>query len=45
MLNHDKLQIGLPTYPFPLFFEEWGLEKKDVTKAWNLEDDIYQEIN
>lgn len=26
---------SLSTYPFPLFFEEWGLEKKDVTKAWD----------
>ena len=24
---------SLSTYPFPLFFEEWGLEKKDVTNA------------
>ena len=26
---------SLSTYPFPLFFEEWGLEKKDVTNAWD----------
>jgi len=26
---------SLSTYPFPLFFEEWNLEKKDVTKSWN----------
>lgn len=26
---------SLSTYPFPLFFEEWELEKKDVTKAWD----------
>lgn len=30
----------LSTYPFPLFFEEWGLEKKDVTKAWDNKGDI-----
>lgn len=26
---------SLSTCSFPLFFEEWGLEKKDVTKAWD----------
>lgn len=26
---------SLSTYPFPLFFEEWGLEKKDVARAWD----------
>ena len=31
---------SLSTYPFPLFFEEWGLENKDVTKAWDNEGDI-----
>lgn len=31
---------SLSTYPFPLFFEEWGLEKKDVTKAWDNKGDI-----
>lgn len=31
--NHTLLSLS--TYPFPLFFEEWGLEKKDVTKAWD----------
>lgn len=31
---------SLSTYPFPLFFEEWGLEKNDVTKAWDHKGDI-----
>lgn len=31
---------SLSTYPFPLFFEEWGLEKKDVTNAWDNKGDI-----
>lgn len=31
---------SLSTYPFPLFFEEWGLEKKDVTRAWDNKGDI-----
>lgn len=26
---------SLSTYPFPLFFEEWNLEKNDVTKSWD----------
>ena len=31
---------SLSTYPFPLFFEEWGLEKKGVTNAWDNKGDI-----
>lgn len=31
---------SLSTYPFPLFFDEWGLEKKDVTNAWDNKGDI-----
>lgn len=31
---------SLSTYPFPLFFEEWGLEKKDITNAWDNKGDI-----
>lgn len=26
---------SLSTYPFPIFFEEWGLEKADVASAWD----------
>ena len=26
---------SLSTYPFPIFFEEWGLDIKDITKAWD----------
>lgn len=36
--NHT--QSSLSIYPFPLFFEEWGLEKKDVTNAWDNKGDI-----
>lgn len=28
------------TYPFPLFFEEWGLDPKDVAKSWENKGDI-----
>ncbi len=31
---------SLSTYPFPLFFEEWNLEKKAVTQAWDNKGDI-----
>lgn len=36
--NHAM--ASLSTYPFPLFFEEWGLEKKDVAKSWDNKGDI-----
>ena len=31
---------SLSTYPFPLFFEEWELEKKNVIEAWDNKGDI-----
>ena len=31
---------SLSTYPFPLFFEEWGLDKKDVAASWDNKGDI-----
>ncbi|OXS26675.1 MAG: acetyltransferase [Acetobacterium sp. MES1] len=31
---------SLSTYPFPLFWEEYGLEQKDVTQAWDKKGDI-----
>lgn len=31
---------SLSTYPFPLFFEEWGLDKAHVTQAWDNKGDI-----
>lgn len=31
---------SLSTYPFPLFFEEWGLEKNKITSAWDNKGDI-----
>lgn len=31
---------SLSTYPFPLFFEEWGLDRADVTQAWDNKGDI-----
>lgn len=28
------------TYPFPIFYEEWGLDMKNVTDAWDNKGDI-----
>ena len=36
--NHT--QKSLSTYTFPLFYEEWGLDKKDVTAAWDNKGDM-----
>mgnify|MGYP000635882780 CR=1 FL=1 len=31
---------SLSTYPFPIFFEEWGLDVRNITKAWDNKGDI-----
>ena len=31
---------SLSTYPFPLFFEEWELDRKNVTRSWDNKGDI-----
>ena len=31
---------SLSTYPFPIFFEEWGLDKKGIRSAWDNKGDI-----
>nr|WP_295946581.1 CatB-related O-acetyltransferase [uncultured Agathobaculum sp.] len=36
--NHSLRSLS--TYPFPLFFEEWGLDKADVTDSWDNRGDI-----
>ena len=36
--NHNL--SSLSTYPFHIFFEEWDLDAKDVTDAWNNKGDI-----
>lgn len=36
--NHTLTSFS--TYPFPLFFEEWGLEKKNVAESWDNKGDI-----
>lgn len=36
--NHTMKSLS--TYPFPLFFEEWNLNRKDVTDSWDNRGDI-----
>lgn len=36
--NHTLSSFS--TYPFPIFFEEWGLNIKDVAAAWDNKGDI-----
>lgn len=31
---------SLSTYPFPIFFEEWGLDAKNIRQAWDHKGDI-----
>ncbi len=36
--NHTMKSLS--TYPFPIFFEEWGLAGKDISNAWDNRGDI-----
>lgn len=36
--NHSM--TSLATYPFPIFFEEWGLDVSHITDAWDNKGDI-----
>ena len=36
--NHTMRSLS--TYPFPIFFEEWGLDAKDIRSAWDNKGDI-----
>ena len=36
--NHSLRSLS--TYPFPIFFEEWGLDRKQVAQAWDNKGDI-----
>ena len=36
--NHKM--SSLSTYPFPIFYEEWGLNVKDIRNAWDNKGDI-----
>lgn len=36
--NHTMKSLS--TYPFPIFFEEWGLDAANITDAWDNKGDI-----
>ena len=36
--NHSLKSLS--TYPFPIFFEEWGLDVKNIADAWDRKGDI-----
>lgn len=36
--NHTMRSLS--SYTFPIFFEEWGLDKKNITDAWDNKGDI-----
>lgn len=36
--NHSL--TSLSTYPFPIFFEEWGLSREHIAEAWDNKGDI-----
>lgn len=36
--NHTMRSLS--TYPFPIFFEEWGLDAKNICDAWDNKGDI-----
>jgi virginiamycin A acetyltransferase len=36
--NHNM--DSLSTYPFPIFYEEWGLDPRNVASSWNNKGDI-----
>lgn len=41
LFNSANHTLGsLSTYPFPIFFEEWGLDVEDIPRAWDNKGDI-----
>ena len=40
LTSSNHTQRSLSTYPFPIFFEEWGLDKANVKSAWDNKGDI-----
>ncbi len=41
LFNSANHALGsLSTYPFPIFFEEWGLPVEDIPAAWDNKGDI-----
>ena len=46
VIANDRIKVGdytmssLSTYPFPIFFEEWGSDVKEIASAWDNKGDI-----
>lgn len=41
LFNSANHALGsLSTYPFPIFYEEWGLDRRSVADAWDNKGDI-----
>ncbi len=41
LFNSANHALGsLSTYPFPIFFEEWGLPAEEIARAWDNKGDI-----
>ena len=40
LTSSNHTQRSLSTYPFPIFFEEWRLDKANVRSAWDNKGDI-----
>ena len=40
LTSANHMMKSLSTYPFPIFFEEWGLDIKNVASAWDNKGDI-----
>ncbi|NLW70396.1 MAG: CatB-related O-acetyltransferase [Eubacteriaceae bacterium] len=40
MTSGNHSMKSLSTYTFPIFFEEWGLDNKKITDAWDNKGDI-----
>jgi virginiamycin A acetyltransferase len=37
-VNHSRKSLS--TYPFPIFFDEWALDKNEIVNAWDNKGDI-----
>ena len=40
MTSGNHATTSLSTYPFPIFFEQWGLDPRQITEAWHNKGDI-----
>ena len=42
--NLKRIMYSLSTYPFPIFFKEWGLDVKEITNAWDNKGDTIRKF-